>query len=184
MKILPHAPEQWRPVAVLACVAAGLAALVLPAMFHLPVRLVYNSSDSVPRGWYRINDARSLHVDDLVLAGLPELAAAFAAQREYLPAGVPLLKRVAAVAPQHVCGDGTAVSIDGRPTVSTLAADSHGRSLPAWRQCRRLAEGEVFLLSTSHPASFDSRYFGPVAVSAVLGVASPVWTFGAPRRCP
>lgn len=171
-----------RTVAPLACMVAGLAALVLPATLHLPVRIVYNPSDSVPRGWYRIDESRSLQVGDLVLAGLPEGAAALAAQRDYLPAGVPLLKRVAAVAPQHVCSDGATVSVDGRPTVNTLAADSRGRLLSVWRQCRRLSEGEVFLLSTSHPASFDSRYFGPVATSAVIGVARPVWTLGATRR--
>lgn len=171
-----------RAVALFACTAAGLAALVLPATIRLPVRVVYNPSDSVPRGWYRIDTVGPLHVGDLVLTGMPEAAAALATQREYLPAGMPLLKRVAAVAPQHVCGDGIVVSIDGRPTVVTLAADPRGRSLPAWRQCRRLAEDELFLLSTSHPASFDSRYFGPVAASAVIGVATPVWTFGTARR--
>lgn len=184
MTILRHRTTRGKPVAVVACVAAGLTALVLPATLRLPVRAVYNPSDSVPRGWYRIDAANSLHVGDLVLAGLPDAAAALAARRDYLPAGVPLLKRVAAVAPQDVCSDGTTVSIDGRPTVSALPADSHGRSLPAWRQCRRLADGEVFLLSTSHLASFDSRYFGPVMASAVIGVASPVWTFEVPRRSP
>lgn len=184
MTALRHGTTRGKPVALFACVAAGLTALVLPATLRLPVRLVYNPSDSVPRGWYRIDTAGSLHVGDLVLAGLPVATAALAAQRDYLPAGVPLLKGVAAVAPQHVCSDGTAVSIDGRPTASALPADSHGRSLSAWRQCRRLFEGEVFLLSTSHPASFDSRYFGPVEASAVIGVASPVWTFEVARRNP
>lgn len=184
MTILRSGPARGKAVALLACAVAGLAALVLPATLRLPVRVVYNPSDSVPRGWYRIDTARSLHVGDMVLTGLPEAAAALAAQRDYLPAGVPLLKRVAAVAPQHVCGDGATVSVEGRPTVNTLAADSRSRSLPAWRQCRRLLDGEVFLLSTSHPASFDSRYFGPVATSAVIGVARPVWTLGAARRSP
>jgi type IV secretory pathway protease TraF len=41
--------------------------------------------------------------------------------------------------------------------------------------CRRLEPGELFLLSVTNPASFDSRYFGPVSASAVIGVAHPVW---------
>lgn len=184
MTILRLRPTRRRPVALFACAAGGLAALLLPPMLRLPVRVVYNPSDSVPRGWYRIDAAGSLQVDDLVLVALPQAAAALAAQRDYLPAGVPLLKRVAAVAPQHVCSDGATVSVDGRPTVNTLAADSRGRLLSVWRQCRRLSEGEVFLLSNSHPASFDSRYFGPVATSAVIGVARPVWTFGLARGSP
>jgi hypothetical protein len=49
---------------------------------------------------------------------------------------------------------------------------------PAWQQCRRLHDGELFLLSATNPASFDSRYFGPIAVSAVIGSAQPLWTWG------
>jgi conjugative transfer signal peptidase TraF len=102
-------------------------------------------------------------------------AALLAAQRAYLPLTVPLLKRVGAVAPQRVCTVGHSVRIDGVPVATVLAADHLGRPLPSWRQCRRLRPGELFLLSATNPASFDSRYFGPVAASAVIGVAHPVW---------
>ncbi|WP_207948617.1 S26 family signal peptidase, partial [Pseudomonas aeruginosa] len=50
-----------------------------------------------------------------------------------------------------------------------------GRPLPSLQLCRRLEPGELFLLSVTNPASFDSRYFGPVSASAVIGVAHPVW---------
>jgi len=56
-----------------------------------------------------------------------------------------------------------------------LPADRMGRPLPSWQQCRRLESGELFLLSVTNPASFDSRYFGPIPASAVLGVAHPLW---------
>jgi hypothetical protein len=58
--------------------------------------------------------------------------------------------------------------------------DGRGRPLSAWQQCRRLHDGELFLLSATNPASFDSRYFGPVAVSAVIGSAQPLWTWDTP----
>ena len=86
-----------------------------------------------------------------------------------------LLKRVGAVAPQEVCIAGGVVRIDDVPSATVLAADRWGRPLPSWQQCRRLRSGELFLLSVTHPASFDSRYFGPVSASAVIGVAQPVW---------
>jgi type IV secretory pathway protease TraF len=35
--------------------------------------------------------------------------------------------------------------------------------------------GQVWLLSGHDSRSFDSRYFGPVPVANVQGVARPVW---------
>jgi type IV secretory pathway protease TraF len=49
-----------------------------------------------------------------------------------------------------------------------------GRPLSSWGQCRRLADDELFLLSVTNPASFDSRYFGPINASAVIGLARPL----------
>lgn len=163
--------------------ACGFAALAWAAFVSPLPRLTYNPSDSVAVGWYRIEPfdprtaslPRALSVDSIVLVPLPAEAAALAAQRGYLPTRVPLLKRVGAVAPQHVCIVAGQVRIDGVPSAAVLAADRLGRPLPSWPQCRRLAPGELFLLSVTNPASFDSRYFGPVSASTVIGVAHPVW---------
>ncbi|GAA4411062.1 hypothetical protein GCM10011450_28700 [Advenella faeciporci] len=114
-------------------------------------------------------------MDSIVLARLPADAAALAAQRGYLPAHIPLLKRVGAVASQHVCIIAGQVRIDGVPMAVALSADRLGRPLPSWAHCRLLLEDELFLLSATNPASFDSRYFGPVSASVVIGVARPVW---------
>jgi len=158
----------------------GTAALVWPSV-HSPVaRIVYNASDSVPRGWYRIGPTGSLHVGSIVLARLPTEAAALAAQRGYLPERIPLLKPIRAMSPQRVCVQGGIVQIDGMALTAVLTVDRLGRRLPVWRQCRALHINELFLLSTTNPASFDSRYFGPVATSAVIGTAQPLWTWSAP----
>ena len=161
----------------------GLTALAWVSFVQPLPRLIYNPSDSVAVGWYRVDPQghgidslpRPLSVDSIVLTVLPPDAVALAAQRGYLPARVPLLKRVGAVAPQEVCTAGGVVRIDGVTSAAVLPADRWGRPLPSWQQCRRLRPGELFLLSVTNPASFDSRYFGPVSVSAVIGVARPVW---------
>lgn len=166
--------------AVILCMDIGLVALLIPLAIPNRVHLVYNPSDSVPRGWYRIGPADSMHVGGIVLARLPAQAAALAAQRDYLPAGIPLLKRIGAVAPQRVCITGTSVRIDDVAVAAVMRADGYGRPLPAWQQCRRMAHGELFLLSSTNPASFDSRYFGPIAAANVIGSAQPLWTWGVP----
>lgn len=174
---LPRCRPRARIVLAALC-ACGLAALAW-AYFVQPVtHVVYNPSDSVPVGWYYITPTasppRSLRVGSIVLAHLPADSAALAAQRGYLPARIPLLKRVGAIAPQHICIVNKELRIDDVPVVTLLTADRMGRPLPSWQQCRRLADGELFLLSANNPASFDSRYFGPIQASAVVGIARPI----------
>lgn len=184
----PYPRSRLRARIVLAWLSAcGLAALAwasfLPDHMRPLPRLIYNPSNSVAVGWYRVDslDHRTdalphpLSVGSIVLVKLPADAAALAAQRGYLPAHVPLLKRVGAVAPQRVCIVGRSVRIDGMPVAAVLPADRMGRPLPSWQQCRQLHPGELFMLSTTNPASFDSRYFGPIVASTVIGVAHPVW---------
>ena len=178
--ITPEPRSRLRARIVLAVLSAcGLAALAWASFVRPAAHVVYNPSDSVPVGWYRIESAdslpRPLSVGSIVLARLPGDVAALAAQRGYLPAHIPLLKRVGALAPQHVCIVGGVVQIDGVPAAAVLPTDRMGRLLPSWPQCRRLHPSELFLLSTTNPASFDSRYFGPIAASAVIGVAQPIY---------
>ena len=162
-------------VTVIVLMAAGLAALVWAAFTPSKARVVYNASDSVPIGWYRITpldtDANAIPVDSIVLVDLPEHIATLADKRGYLPLDVPLLKRVGAVAPQNVCIEDGRVRIDGVTVAHVLLIDALARPLPSWTHCRQLAEGELFLLSTTNPASFDSRYFGPIDRANVIGVA-------------
>lgn len=183
--MMPRRGMRWRRRALVIGMALAVAALLVPAVGQIPARIVYNPSDSMARGWYRVdpvsgaNASQALwHVGSIVLARLPPGVAAFAAQRGYLPAGVPILKRIGAVAPQAVCVRDRVVRIDGIVVAKVRERDGAHRALPAWAHCRPLEDGELFLLSDTHPASFDSRYFGPIGASTVLGIARPLWTWG------
>jgi len=190
MTVIPTTDTATRPRSrryarlVLAALSAGGVAALAWASFGSPLpRLVYNPSGSVAVGWYRVDPlvrhagslSPAMHVGSIVLVPLPAAATALAARRGYLPSRIPLLKPVAAVAPQQVCIAEGRVRIDGMPVAAALRIDGKGRPLRAWLSCRRLRPGELFLLSTTNPASFDSRYFGPVRADTVLGVAHPIW---------
>ncbi|PVY55492.1 MULTISPECIES: S26 family signal peptidase [unclassified Simplicispira] len=180
----PLSPSRWRNRIGLAGLSAcGLAALAWASCAPALPRLIYNPSDSVAVGWYRVelidhqadSQPQLLAVGSVALVRLPADAAALAAQRGYLPTRVPLLKRVGAVELQGACIVGRSVYIDGVPVAAVLPVDRMGRPLPSWQQCRQLRPGELFLLSATNPSSFDSRYFGPIPASTVIGVAHPIW---------
>ncbi len=137
---------------------------------------VWNATASAPVGLYIVRRDRALARGDLVLAIPRPSLAIFAARRGYLPQGVPLVKRIAAVAGDIVCARGKTVFIDGHIAAARRVADDKGRALPAWAGCVRLRRDEVFLLMAHAPSSFDGRYFGPTSVSQIAGRLEPLWT--------
>jgi conjugative transfer signal peptidase TraF len=159
---------------------AGVIAVCSPALVRGPARLVYNASPSLALGWYMIEApgrTGAPRVGSIVLVRPPSDATLLAAQRGYLPATVPMLKRVAAAAPQFVCADAQRLRIDRSQEIRVRERDGQDRPLPVWRQCRHLVAGEIFLLGDALSKSFDSRYFGPVDASLVLGEARALWTW-------
>lgn len=139
-------------------------------------KLIWNASASAPVGLYTIRPPDRLEVLDLVAVAPPEPLEQFLDQRGYLPSGVPLLKRVAALPGQRVCRRGDTVTVDGIAMASAREHDRLGRALPVWAGCRRVAQDEVFLMNWEHPDSLDGRYFGPLPASSVIGRAIPLYT--------
>jgi type IV secretory pathway protease TraF len=107
----------------------------------------------------------------------PEDLATRLAEGGYLPRGVPLIKRVLALPGQHVCRRELTIIVDGIEMGAAHERDRRGRLLPAWQGCRTIHQAEVFLMNWDEPASIDSRYFGPLPLSVIVGRAVPLWTF-------
>lgn len=143
---------------------------------HISPRLMWNASASAPIGLYSLDRATHLVLTDLVALDAPEPLASFLAERGYLPHGVPLLKRVAGLPGQQVCRIGARITVDGVAMGDALDRDRLGRELPVWQGCRRIAEGEIFLMNWSVEDSLDGRYFGPIPTGSIIGRATPVWT--------
>ncbi|KRB81496.1 hypothetical protein ASE00_13780 [Sphingomonas sp. Root710] len=162
---------------MLAASTAALAGLLLPAIHHPDLRLVWNASASVPLGLYRIDPAPALRVGDMVAVQPVPALARFMAERRYVEVHVPLLKPIAATGGATICRLGLRVTVNGRTAASALTRDRIGRSLPSWSGCQRLKPDELFLIAPSHPDSFDSRYFGPVDRGQIIGGATPLWTW-------
>jgi len=163
-------------------VAAGLLIVLFAAGWIGGLRI--NTTPSEPLGLWRIVPlTRSVLPGETVFVCPPDNAAMREArQRGYLRPGLcpggfgPLIKTVIAVAGQRVVVTDR-IEIDGVPFPRSriIEKDAQGRSL-RHDQSRMVRPGEVYLHS-DFIGSWDSRYFGPVPVSGVLGLAQEVLTY-------
>jgi conjugative transfer signal peptidase TraF len=152
---------------------AGLVLIAVPTVAGWQPRIIWNASASVPLGLYVAAPANHIALGDLVLVHPPATLAAFLAERGYVARGVPLLKHVAALPPQVVCAEGTAITVDGETVAHRRMADRLGRPVPTWHGCHRLESGEVFLLNAAEPDSLDGRYFGPLPRASIVARLRP-----------
>lgn len=166
----------WAVATYFSVLATGVAAFVDP-----PKKLIWNASASAPVGLYRVVPVDRIDVTDLAVVMPPDELANFLDKRRYLPKGLPLLKRVLALGGTEVCRSGTDITAYGMSYGQARARDSQGRWLPVWQGCRQIAESEVFFMNWDAPDSFDSRYFGPLPLTTVIGRAIPLWTIDDPH---
>jgi conjugative transfer signal peptidase TraF len=142
----------------------------------------FNSSPSLPVGMYITTaDERS----NLVEFCPAEPFGSFSIARGYRDAGTcrdgaaPLLKPVVASAGDAVELSARGISVNGvlLPNTAPLSKDSKGRPLRAWPFGRySVAPGTVWVASSHHPRSFDSRYFGPISTAAIRHRLKPFLT--------
>ncbi len=156
--------------------ALVLAASTSVIGWRLGLRVIFNGTASLPRGFYWITDTRAIHRSDLVAFEIPNQVRRLVVDRHYLPPGAVLVKHVAAVAGDVVCARAEGFTINGGPTMPTLHEDSVGRPLPFYVGCGPLESGEFFVTSGA-ARSFDSRNFGPITRENIRGVVKPIWTF-------
>jgi conjugative transfer signal peptidase TraF len=163
---------RWRHYAL----GAGVGGLLFLLMPHKPY-LILNISASMPRGAYLLQSSADLKHGDIVLAPLDAQIAALAVSRGYLPEGLPIIKPVVALGGDVVCLHNNVV-VNGEVLTSTIqATDSQGRELPHIEGCVLLDATQVFLLSTTHARSLDSRYFGPIDRRTILGKVKHLWSW-------
>jgi conjugative transfer signal peptidase TraF len=149
-----------------------------------------NTSHSYPPGLYQLSPHTYLYKKaDLVLFCPPNNdAISTAIARGYLDAGrcksgsVPIIKRIAAIAGYTVTLN-EFIHVNGHtlPHTTVLTEDSEHRPLTPFtlkgQHHFALPPETAFVYSDYAPeTSFDSRYFGLVAMKDIQGIIKPVWT--------
>lgn len=159
----------------------GLGAFLLLLSASAGLRINLTPSQALGL-WRIVRLDRPVHRGDLVFVCPPPFEImAEARRRGYLRRGLcagwvaPLIKTVAATAGQKVTiGDRVMIDREPLPQSRLLQTDGAGRRLRAFRG-GPVPPGQVYLHSP-FPGSFDSRYFGTLAETSILGLAEEVWT--------
>lgn len=160
-------------------VAGGLL-----AMWASGIRI--NMTRSLPLGLYLISNDPAARL----VAFCPSLGAMDkSASRGYrghsyglgCPDGAPpLMKPVVALPGQNVVVSAKGIAVEQRllPNTAPLPFDGKRRPLRAWPTGSYQVEpGTLWVASTFHPGSYDSRYLGPIRVDQVLFRMRPLWLF-------
>lgn len=165
--------RRWRRILFWGCVGL-ITGIGVTVVAPPPPRLLWNASASAPVGLWRVMPDVRFSRGEMVAARLAEPWRGLAARRRYLPANVPLIKRVAAMPGERICAFETWIFVEGRLVATRRRADAAGRPLAWWHGCRTLRDGEMLLLMDD-PGSFDGRYFGLTKGPEIIGKALPLW---------
>jgi conjugative transfer signal peptidase TraF len=157
-------------------VAAASATALAVAAFAPPEQGVFlwNRTQSAPKGLYWRGDG-ALETGDWAIVSARAPAAVWTAEHGFLAPEWPLIKRVAGVPGDEICREDERVFINGALAAVALRTDFTGRKLPSWSGCKRLEDGEFFLLN-DHPRSLDGRYFGATKAEDIGGKARLLWS--------
>lgn len=146
--------------------------------------LRYNTTESLPVGFYWMSHKHPSVGDIVVFCPPTEPIFSVAYGRGYIEKGIcpsgwgQMFKKILAAKNDIITVDDKGVYVNGHiiPHSQPAAKDLLDQPLPQYRAANYLLkDGEFFLMSSYHPLSFDSRYFGVVKGTQIQGVAKKVF---------
>ena len=158
---------------LLKCGGTALSLVVTAHAFASWAGILINTTPSMPLGLYVTSSDPGAPVAAICP---PEPYASFAIHRGYRTAGrcadgaTPLMKPIVAKAGDVVELSQNGISVNGTavPNTQPLTRDSTGRLLTPWNFGRfTVLPGTVWVASSHHPRSYDSRYFGPIPIACI-----------------
>ncbi len=133
----------------------------------------FNSTGSLPIGLYRVSTAADANLAEFCP---PEPLSRLSVVRQYRNRGNcpdgdnPLMKPIVAGPGDVVVLSESGLKVNGKLLRNSAprSQDSNARPLPHYPfGTYRVSSGTVWVASSYHPLSFDSRYFGPIQTSVI-----------------
>lgn len=161
-------------------IVAGSLSLCVFVVWTAGFRI--NTTESIPRGIYRITDDPLAQGAYVIFCPPNNRTFHTARERGYISAGFCphgysyMMKRVLAAKGDVISVLDDGVRVNG--TLLTLSVplqtDGAARPMPTYRITQLHLTDEYLLMSDITALSFDARYFGPINRSQIIGVISPI----------
>ena len=150
------------------------------------VGLRINHTPSLPIGIWRVSPLiKPLARDSVVSFCPPEIALFHAALRQGIIGNgsceggwEALLKPIVALPGDLVEVKDTGVAVNGATVPHSARIAFLDGAIPLGAYA--VQEEEVWVIASSHPRSFDSRYFGPIPIENIEGLAEPIFVWPRP----
>lgn len=147
----------------------GIGLALFGAVVTPQDRFIWNRTGSAPQGLYWLSDEPFTSGRWVVVSARSD-DAQWTEEHGFVGRNWPLLKQIAGLPGDEICRRDTQILINGSVVGNARLRDSSGRDLPSWDGCVVLGPDQLFLMN-AHPDSLDGRYFGPVEISDLDGVA-------------
>jgi signal peptidase I len=156
---------EWVAVVVIALLAAFVVKTFVLQTFYIPSGSMIPTLDIRDRVFVNklSYHAHAVHRGDIVVFTLPPGQSAG-------PGINDLIKRVIGLPGDTVSARGGRMYVDGHPLAEPYLPAGTSTTFP-FAQLVKVPKGDVFLMGDNRPQSRDSRYFGPVPESRIVGRA-------------
>lgn len=140
-------------------------------------KVIFNFTPSIPLGVYLVTDNQSFAKGDVLVFAPPESVETIVQNRKWLvkKRGY-LLKPIVAVSGDFVCIENNHFYVNNSDFGEVKSHDKEGRDLPDYHFCGTVSTG-TFFVGVQKSDSFDSRYFGPIKDTQIIGVAKSFFSF-------
>jgi conjugative transfer signal peptidase TraF len=178
--------EKTKRIKFLKVVATVIIGFSVVMLIFKGFGLRVNFTNSMPRGLYSTERQSSYHTGDFVIVCLPDSIAQEGYDRGYLEKGIscpnriePLIKEIIAVPGDTVELTDTAMIVNNKPYAAPLFQfDRKGRPTHYIPRTIYPNTNTYWLYGEHDPNySWDSRYYGGVEASNIIGRAHPLFTF-------
>lgn len=178
--------DETKRVKLLKVVATVVMGFLVVILIFKGFGLRVNFTDSMPRGLYSTERTKEYHTGDYVIVCLPEPIAKEGFDRGYLHRGIscpdriePLIKEIIAIPGNTIELTDTAMIVNNKTYPAPLFKyDRKGRPTDYIPRTIYPNTNTYWLYGEHDPNySWDSRYYGGVEASNIIGRAHPIFTF-------